>query len=281
MGLDPVGARATNLAGGERQDIYSEVAEHVAKAVEADAAAGVMEALEWHGRVNRDVVKRCVMTTPYGVTDRGIRRQLVLDGHVPEAAVSTSGSADYLGDKLVAALGETIQAGKAIMAWLQTTAHRLAEAGLPFDWTTPTGSRCRQAYWVCAEKRVKTLLGDVILKEEVSNSTLAPRKQALGSAPNFIHSFDAAHLAMTVNAAYHEGVSSFAMIHDSYGTHAGNTTRLARVLREQFVRIYSEDWLAKTAAEIQGYAPHVQLPPLPARGDFEVQQVLDAPFFFS
>jgi DNA-directed RNA polymerase len=280
MGLDPVGAAATNLQPGPRQDIYEEVAKVVRTLVEEDAAAGVEEALQWHGRITRKVVKRAVMTTPYGVTDRGIRMQLLADGHVPEADQKGS-LADYLGDKLVLALGRTVSSGKAIMAWLQTTADRLARAGLPFDWTTPTGSRVRQAYYVQTEKRVRTLAGTLALYEEVKDAALTPRKQALGAAPNYVHSFDAAHLAMTVNAAHEDGMRSFAMIHDSYGTHAHNTTALSGILRDQFASIYRADWLRRTWEEVRSYAPHVDVPAPPPRGSFDIGLVRDAEFFFS
>lgn len=66
MGLDPVGAKATNLMPGPRQDIYQVIADRVASAVAADAAAGVAEAIHWNGRVTRKVVKRAIMTTPTG-----------------------------------------------------------------------------------------------------------------------------------------------------------------------------------------------------------------------
>ena len=49
------------------------------------------------------------------------------------------------------------------------------------------------------------------------------RVQALASAPNIIHSFDAAHLSMTVNAGAERGISAWAMIHDSFATHAGSS----------------------------------------------------------
>lgn len=280
LGLDPVGAAATNLAPGPRQDIYEEVSRRVCALVEADAAAGVEEGLQWHGRVTRKVVKRAVMTTPYGVTDRGIRQQLILDGHVPEGE-KRGPLADYLGDKLVEALGQTVSAGRGIMAWLQTVADRLARGGLPFDWSTPTGSRVRQAYYVQRERRVDTIAGELVLYEDVQNAALNPRKQALGAAPNYVHSFDAAHLALTVNAAHAEGTRSFAMIHDSYGTHARNTSALSHLLREQFTAIYREDWLRRTWADVRSYAPHVDLPPPPARGAFDIEAVLDAEFFFS
>lgn len=71
------------------------------------------------------------------------------------------------------------------------------------------------------------------------------------------------------------------MIHDSYGTHAADTTRLGAELRQAFVDIYKDDVLARLRDEIAGYAPHVVIDPPPVRGGFDVTQVLDAPYFFS
>lgn len=281
MGLDPVGARATNLQPGPRQDIYEDVAAVVRAKVERDAAAGVPEAFAWHGKVTRRVCKRAVMTTPYGVTDRGIRRQLVADGHVPDAANTERGAAaDYLADCLVEALGQTVSAARSIMAWLQSTSDSLAKAGQPFMWTTPTGSQVRQAYFRPALKRVRTLVGRLVLAEEVDGGILHPRKQALGSAPNYVHSFDAAALALTVNACQRDGVRSFAMIHDSFATHAANTTTMSRLIRDEFVEMYRTDWLRETHSEVQAYAA-TDIPPPPARGDFNIELVRDAEFFFS
>jgi DNA-directed RNA polymerase, mitochondrial len=283
MGLDPVGARATNLVSSEtKQDIYEEVAKAVRLQVEQDVLDGIDEARIWQGNITRKVVKRAVMTTPYGVTDRGIRDQLILDGHVPDdGEIGKGAAADYLRDKLVQALGSTVQSARSIMAWLQTTADRLARAGLPFDWTTPSGSRVRQAYHVSTREQLRTLVGSAVLYNEVKEAGLNIRKQALGSAPNVIHSFDAAHLSMTVETAAREGITAFAMIHDSYGTHAGNTTRLAAILRQKFVDIYRTDWLQRIKAEIATYAPHVKVDDPPARGAFDIEQVRDAPYFFS
>lgn len=65
MGLDPIGARATNLtADPVRQDIYEEVAKLVRLQVETDVLAGVDAARSWHGQITRKTVKRAVMTTP-------------------------------------------------------------------------------------------------------------------------------------------------------------------------------------------------------------------------
>ena len=280
MGLDPVGAKATNLQPGPRQDIYTQVADVVRAMVEHDASRGIPSALQWHGRVTRKTVKRAVMTTPYGVTDGGIRTQLIADGLVPDGELRGE-AADYLRDCLVSALGQTVVSAKSIMAWLQTSADRLARAGLPYEFRTPTGSIVRQAYHAVSSDRIETLCGRLRVENEVVAGPLNPRKNALAAAPNTVHAFDASHLSLTVAKAQANGITNFAMIHDSYGTHACDTTRLAAILRETFVSIYEVDRLAELSAYVADYAPHVDLPPLPDRGDFDITQVLDAQFFFS
>ncbi len=281
MGLDPVGAKATNMTPDPvRQDIYAEVAAAVRSKVEIDAATGVPEALYWHGKVTRKTVKRAVMTTPYGVTDRGIRTQLIGDGLVEKGA-EQGANADYLRDCLTFALGATVVSARSIMSWLQATAFGLAKAGHHYEFVTPTGSIVRQAYYALSSERIETLCGRLRAEEEVRGGLLNPRKCALAASPNTIHAHDAAHLAMTVNEASRSGIGAFAMVHDSYGTHAALTERLARILRETFVELYSCDRLAQIAEYVAAYAPHVELPELPERGTFDVAQVLDAPFFFS
>jgi DNA-directed RNA polymerase, mitochondrial len=278
MGLDPIGAQATNLRPGERQDIYTLVKERVESIVATHAATGDAIASAWLNTISRQTVKRAVMTTPYGVTIRGIRDQLLDDGLVPD---NDGKAADYMRDCICEALSGTIVAAKDIMGWLQTCAAALGKAGLPLRWETPSGSRCAQAYHTTTATVVRTLCGSLTLLQEDAKSTLKPAKQALASAPNIVHSFDAAHLALTVTAGAERGISHWATVHDSFATHAANTQALCSVLREQFVMIYKEDWLKRLHDGFQAYAPHVQLPPPPTRGDFDIEEVLRSDFFFS
>lgn len=282
MGLDPVGAAATNLRNGPRQDIYIRVAQRVAELVQEDMLAGVDIARAWYGKVDRKTVKRAVMTTPYGVTDRGIRKQLLDDGLVEAGEGFGSGeAADYLKDKLVQALSDTVTSAKTIMAWLQAVASALAKAGLPFTWTTPMGSTVQQSYRAIASTRVNTLVGKLVICEEANEAQISERKAALAAAPNFIHSFDAAHVGLTVEEGVKQGIASWALIHDSYGTHAANTWKLAAILRETFIQLYSVDRLQALYDEVREYAPNVAIPAPPARGDFDISEVRKADFFFS
>lgn len=283
MGRDPVGAAATNLTADlVRRDIYLEVAKVVTELVSDDAMAGNEIALTWVGRVGRSTVKRAVMTTPYGVTNRGIRDQLLADGHVDGDRANRSKRADYLRDKIAEALSRTVTSAKEIMAWLQAVAAELARHQVPFDFVTPTSNIIRQSYYVLAFRKVTTLLGEINLWEEEKRAGLDPRKQALAAAPNFIHAFDAAHLAATVNLGAYQGITSWAMIHDSYGTHAGKTTLLNAALRETFVQQYHDrDWLAEVEAACRAACPAADLPPRPVMGTFDVREVRDSAFFFS
>lgn len=283
MGLDPVGARSTNLCAGlARQDIYMDVAKLVQSAIEADKLAGVVEAFYWAPKVERATVKRSVMTTPYGVTGRGIQQQLVADGFCEDAeAGERTKLASYLRDKLVDALGATVVAAKEIMAWLQGVAATLADAQVDFRWTTPCGSQIRQAYFVTSEVRIQTLAGQFRLASDTQEGLLLKSKASSASAPNVVHSFDAAHMVFTVNTGTIAGITSWAMVHDSYGTHAGNTTRMNGILRDEFVRMYETDWLKAIYEEVLAYAPHVDIPPPPARGSFDLNEVRGSDFFFA
>lgn len=285
LGRDPVGAVATNLTDcGVRYDLYTQVAEEVKRLVTEDAVRGVDVAHLWVGRITRKTVKRAVMTTPYGVTDRGIRDQLVSDGHTADIDRTQRGAAaDYLRDKIVEAMANTISAAKDIMAYIQAVARVMADANVPMRWTTPAGSQVQQSYYSLARQEVKTLQGSLILWAEDPLLGLNARKNALAAAPNYIHSMDAAHLQLTVNAAAKEGITSFSMIHDSFGCHAADMGKLSAILREQMVSIYEDDWLLRFHQEQRERMGDNadRLPEPPARGSFDVRQVRSAEFAFA
>lgn len=77
-----------------------------------------------------------------------------------------------------------------------------------------------------------------------------------------------------------EGVTHLTTIHDSFGTHAADTTRLGVILREQFAAIYAHDWLQRLHADFSALAPTLELPAPPARGSWNPQDVLRSSFAF-
>lgn len=285
MGLDEIGGEATNLVPGlPRQDCYLRVLQAAMVVLERDSAAGHELAKLWLPNMHRGVVKRGVMTTPYGVTDSGIQRQLLQDGMVPDSEHNAREASAYMRDVILEALGATVVQAKRIMAWLQASAEALGKANRPMDWVNPNGSTLRQAYYKRKETRVETLVGRAQFFEEVAGGLIDAKKQALGAAPQVVHSFDAAHLARTVVRANRDhGVVDFAMIHDSYGCHAGRTEALAHTLRASFRDIYKVDWMGVLAEKFraQGRDLGVEIADPPARGTLDIDGVMDAEFFFS
>ncbi|UYH50585.1 hypothetical protein N5W20_05505 [Candidatus Kirkpatrickella diaphorinae] len=287
MVLDPKGARATNLSASEtRNDIYVEVGRAFRTLYEKQVADDAIKQASYHDRIDderflRDFVKRGVMTTPYGVTAKGLEDQLLnsdcLSGEPAEKRKEAREAARLLTD----ALEEQMGPARVVMKWLGDVAENLAKAELPFTWRTPLGSTIQQAYRKPSINRVSTLLGQLHLQSTDPTLSLNPKKQRAGASPNFIHSFDAAHMSMTVNLAYERGVRDFALVHDSFGTHAADVEILARALRETFVQIYETDQLKALALDVTRVAPSVAIPDIPRRGAFDIHEVLKAPFFFS
>lgn len=104
--------------------------------------------------------------------------------------------------------------------------------------------------------RVETKIGSrviIINKEELPRISVG--RQKLSVAPNFIHSLDAAVMMKTIEKAVHKGITHFAMIHDSYGTHAADAPALANILREAFVEMFSDNILLNWTNEVLQILP--------------------------
>ena len=177
------------------------------------------------------------------------------------------------------AIGDVAVAAREVMGWLQGLSTELGNAGLPFRWETPTGTVIQQAYRPWVTVRPITALGQITVAAAMDPVGLKVRKGAMAASPNFVHSFDAAHMARTVLECRRLGVTHYCMIHDSFGTHAADMDVMARVLREEFVAIYTTDWLDRTYRRACSDAPHLTLTPPPARGRFDITEVSRSPWF--
>lgn len=278
---DPVAARAVNMtASGQRYDIYGEVANELSKLIEEDLESSE-EARNCHGHIERRHVKRGIMTTPYSVTAQGLRDQFISDGYIDDLEGSKFRNANYLRDKLMDSLGETITKPMQLMNYFKQVASNLAEEDIPLQWRTPMGMTIRQAYWRHNKEDVQTLYGKATLWEEEPLLGIRNGKQKAASSPNVVHSFDAAHLQATVlmGTQGSNPITSWACVHDSIGVHACDVERLNTVIRDEYIRIYDRPVLE----EFHEYQLRhgVELPEPPVQGTFDIQEVQSAPYFFS
>jgi DNA-directed RNA polymerase len=161
------------------------------------------------------------------------------------------------------------------------------------SWTSPIGMDVNQHYAQADDSNTVTLEYSrmkIYLQKRGEGKTAKLHKHKQGISPNFVHSCDAAHMMKTVNAAKTAGIDSFLMVHDSYATHAADMDTLGKILREEFVEMYSKDNQEHPMKALRRALPptetqktgkkrkrKVEMP----HGDFDINEVLKSEYFFS
>ena len=148
-------------------------------------------------------------------------------------------------------------------------------------WTTPAGFCVVHETRQPKPIRVATADRTLLIYEEDETRKIDPRKLADGAVAHLVHSLDAAHMMRTIVRLVAAGICHFMMVHDSFGVHACDIDLLHRVLREEFVAIYSEPVLQNFLNELRKAHPHLDFPDLPPTGNLDIRQVTSSPYFFA
>ena len=289
-----IGGKATNLMNREEpQDIYQDVADCVLREVRKDMENGDEMAEKWlnSGLINRKMTKRPVMVVPYGGTRFSCRsyveeyiRDCIYEGqewpwdknlplYIPVNWITT---------KVWNSITEVVVSAREAMDWIRKVSSIVSKQNYPLIWYIPSGMIIHQQYKDVTKKKIFTHIDGVLIKPTVQiedDTGIDNRRAVNGSAPNFVHSLDACALTFTVNMCVEEGITSYQMIHDSYGTHATNTPKLAQLLREAFVKLYQDfdalEEFKKSALEVVDKVPNP-----PKKGELDITEVLDSKYFF-
>lgn len=285
-------AKAVNVvpSGDLPADVYMEVRDSV-----ADMLEGMSDpmAKEWLPRLKRSSVKQPVMTTVYGVTGRGMRDQIKAaiikatdKGDILPFSVSASEAANWLAPYVEKGIQVVVAAAAKAMDWLAEVSTILANKDIPLRWDCPTGFPVTQDYRESVSKRMDIMVKGkrVQLTVQKDGTRVSKRRQSNGLPPNFIHSMDSSHLIKTFARCLHEGVDTFAAIHDSFGVHACDTDILNAVLREEFISMYDRDTLKEFYNGLTEYVPEdvlVTIPQPPALGSLDLELVKSSEFFFA
>lgn len=291
---DERGGAAVNLTPSDLpKDIYTDVANETKRLVEQDARLGnpmAKQCLDFG--IDRKMTKRSVMIVPYSGTQHACRAYIeeAIEEKVAKGAASPWGDdyftpSLYLAGHVWAAIGTVITAAREVMSFIKDTGRAYAKHQLPMEWVTPTNLMVRQAYPELELRRIKTHIDGSIIKlayQHQKDGTISKSKTASGASPNFIHSLDAAALTLTVNKCLDHGITDFAMVHDSYGTHSPNMNTLGNVLRECFVDMYEEhDVLQELYDHAAQQIGTADLPDVPTKRNLDLSKVLESNYFFS
>lgn len=257
--------------------------------------------------ITRSLTKRPVMTLPYGST-RITCREAVADyladleekeaknaavsgrganpvhpfGH-EEGQMSERDALNYMTALIWPSISEVVKAPIVAMKEIRKLARFAAKRNEGLEWTTPTGFIVKQRIMATEMLRVRTILmGDIRMSLQVETDIVDEAAMMGAAAPNFVHSYDASHLILTVCDLVDRGVTSIAVIHDSFGTHADNTHNLREALKGQMVEMYAETnaiasliseneerWMVDTGIQA------------PEQGDFDVNEIMKSDYVFA
>lgn len=258
--------------------------------------------------VTRSMTKKPVMTLPYGSSqltcrdsisdylndlqdkaDKKARAQGMQagsihnftekDGDLPRALAES-----FASSMTWAAIGYVVVAARAGMKFIKSVTGEVAGQNKPLCWQAPTGFLVYQEIFeVKEDKRVKTqMLGETKFRVFEQTNKIDKRKMQSSAAPNFVHSMDASHLTLAVCAFEDAGITAIAVIHDSFGTHAGNTEKLRALLSGSFVTMYLEnDVVAQFKEFNEEYSLIVIETELPATGTLDLEEVLKSLYCFA
>jgi DNA-directed RNA polymerase, mitochondrial len=306
MMRDEVGGKATNLVPSNKpEDVYKSVAEKVTFKLNEIAKSGISpnekftanENIELANKwlecgIDRKLCKKPVMCLPYSLTQYSCRQYIqdhvekeLLENHKQHGFGKDLFRATHWLTKIVwEAINEVILGAKEIMNFLKKVSRLVANENLPVTWTTPLGLPVFMACYKSKSKRVKTQMGDSIVKLSITSETsdIDTRKVNQSVCPNFIHSLDASCLQLAVVKAYALGVDNFSLIHDSFGTLAPDSKNMAKALREAFCEIYEKDVLANWAIEMKqmlSVKNQKKFPQIPAKGNLDLSKIKQSTFF--
>lgn len=178
----------------------------------------------------------------------------------------------------MAAANEVLRRPAVAMEFIRKLAKHCAHKGKPLEWTSPTGFPWANRYCKSDVKIVHLEFRGEYVRHRVGDGyrpDILKQKSLNAAAPNFVHALDASHLIRVVNAAASEGITSIAVVHDSFGSLAPQARELHRIIRTQFVKLYSQDVLA----ELRDAAGSSE--PISAKGSLDPWGVLDSEYAFA
>jgi len=224
---------SANKRNSVMRDVYQELAGHVRLTLRADD-----DATFWRTDL-RTILKRPIMTLPYGVTKRGMLEQI--RESCKELGINAPFSALVrLRDHVWRAIEEKLPGAMWTRKYIQDIARRCLEHGTFMEWTTLAGFPVANRYTTSETRRVRLpFLGQVVTVADGYTNEPLKRKTINGVVANVTHSMDAAHLALSVLRALEEGITDIITIHDCFGALAPQVQRFAQIRRWELAMHYN------------------------------------------
>ena len=291
---DERGGRATNLIPSDiPQDIYQQVADQATHTISMDADRGEILAKKFiEFGIDRSLTKRCVMIVPYSGTIHAGRVYIqdAMQDRIDKGTPNVFGddlfnASVYLSRHVWDAINGVIQSARQVMDYIKEVGSVYSSHNRHMEWVTPTNWLVMQNYNEVEKRRITTLINGNTLQlifNKDKEDVVSRRRTGSGASPNFIHSLDAAAMTKTINTCRKQGITDFAMVHDSYGTHSSNMPLMSDILRQEFVSMYHDhDVLTELRQHAMVTLGTDDVPIPPSKGRLELGNVLYSQYFFA
>ena len=266
------------LAGLAKDQSTAELVNVVPSKQPSDAYKAVAEKAKeflpsyMHPWMTRAVCKRTVMTIPYNATKDSSRkyiREALKEANVEVQQDELTQIVNAVYNSMDCIVPGPMQ----VMRWIKkSVGEYIRNGGKYIEWETPSGFIVNQKRDVIETERMELqLLGRTSVRIPNGKQTPCPKRHRSSTAPNFIHSIDAAIL----HRSFTQFDEPFTVIHDSVLCRAGDMGTLNQLVRETYSNIFTEDcWLTKFAQTVNASEP----PPIVGTLDPEV--VSNSIYFF-
>lgn len=256
--------------------------------------------------ITRSLTKKPVMTLPYGSTRLTCRESVIdyiVDLEEKEAqkaavegrasnkvhpfeegqALAPAMAYNYMTALIWPSISEVVKAPVVAMKMIRQLARFAAKRNEGLEYPLPTGFILKQKIMATEMLRVRTcLMGDIKMSLQVETDIVDETAMMGAAAPNFVHGHDASHLILTVCDLVDKGIKSIAVIHDSFGTHAGRTLDLRNSLKGQMVEMYEHTNALASLLEVHEERWKVDTGiKVPEQGTFNVREILDSDYCFA
>tara|TARA_R110000824_G_scaffold152182_1_gene323357 strand:- start:2340 stop:4781 length:2442 start_codon:yes stop_codon:yes gene_type:complete len=282
---DEVTAELTNVKPSKvPKDLYQYIADRVTDVCEGDEDNEWYQIFldHWDHSIDRKVTKRPTMCDAYGLTFYGIQKYIKIEGHVDWLPVDKKGAGIVeLARAIQIGLDTTLVEPNKGKEYLKEICNIVSNVNQSVVYTTPSGFKVVHHYNKIKKRRS---LASLFNHKELTFTSFTDdvnRKAAeQGIPPNFIHSLDASHMFCTIYRMILLGITSYSMIHDSYGCPAPQVSAMRQLIKEEFYEMHRSNLLEEFRRDIEEQLG-VELPAVPMRGALDLSCVLESDYFFA
>nr|QWO71390.1 RNA polymerase [Termitomyces sp. T123] len=177
--------------------------------------------------------------------------------------------------------------------------------GIPILWVTPSGLIITQNYYKTIDTKIAISYAGVtkkiVIKEWIKD--LDKKAQINAVIPNIVHSLDASHLMQVIKTCEDLNIDNILPIHDCFGCHPNNLEIVFKIIKMEFINIYSqEEFLTKYQNYVENHLKVIgfevkelkgkkwviyrnnsklELPVAPKIGTLNLNEVLDSQYMFN